>query len=112
MSAYEIHGIREDGSTFGSVGFECEGKQQDEADAEAYSLAEHYAKLWTQAACVRLYRTPEENHTSVSSFNLWPDDVLLITEIPVKLKAAPPSDPATSDDVPSNTARRASLSTK
>ena len=50
MSAYEIYGIREDGTMFGSVGFEREAERQSEADAAAYRVAEHHAKLWTQAA--------------------------------------------------------------
>lgn len=50
VSADEIYGIREDGTIFGSLGLEREAERQSEADAEAYSVAEHYAKLWTQAA--------------------------------------------------------------
>jgi hypothetical protein len=99
MPAYEVHGIREDGSTFGSVGFENDRSPEYEADAEAYSIAEHYAKLWTQAASVKLYKTPHANMSSVSSFDLWPGKVALITEIHLTLKPGPPSIDH-DDDVP------------
>jgi hypothetical protein len=101
MPAYEIHGIREDGSTFGSVGFECDTSPEYEADAEGYAVAEHYAKLWTaleDAATVRLYKTPRANMSSVSSINLWPGEMFLITEIHLKLKT--PIPPPIEDDVP------------
>jgi hypothetical protein len=101
MPAYEIHGIRDDGSTFGIVGAESKKRPEHEADAEAYSIAEHYAKRWTQAAEVRLYKTPHANFTSVSSFDLWPGQVSLITTIH-RGPCAPPSlcvDPD-DDDVP------------
>jgi hypothetical protein len=99
MPAYEIHGIRKDGSTFGIVGAENQKVPEDEADAEAYSIAEHYANLW--AAEVKLYKTPHANFSSVSSFDLWPGQVSLITTIH-RGPCAPPSpcvDPE-DDDVP------------
>jgi len=101
MPAYEIHGIRDDGSTFGSVGVESQKSPEYEADAEAYSIAEYYATLWTQAAEVRLYRTPEANFSSVSSFDLWPGQVCLITTLH-RGPCAPPSYPCSNpdDDVP------------
>lgn len=86
MASYEIHGIRDDGSVFGGVGFESETRPEYEADAEAYAVAEHYAKLWTQAAEVRLYKTPEANWSSVSSFDLWPGKVEFITKITCHLR--------------------------
>jgi hypothetical protein len=98
MPAYEIHGIREDGSTFGSVGFESKKNPEHEADAEAYSIAKHYARLWTQAAEVRLYRTPDANFTSVSSFDLWPGQVCLITTIHCRVSAPPSSRCSDLDD--------------
>jgi len=98
--AYEVHGIREDGSVFGIVCFERDGTQKYEADAEAYAVAEHYAELWSQAASVRLYGTPEVNASSVSSFNLWPDQVQLISEIPVALKTEYNKHLLQDDDVP------------
>jgi hypothetical protein len=100
MPAYEIHGIREDGTTFGGVGFASENILEYEADAEAYSIAEHYAKLWTQAAEVKLYKTPHANFSSVSSFDLWPGQVHLITTIPCRLHAPPSSCADLDDDVP------------
>jgi hypothetical protein len=98
MPAYEIHGIREDGSTFGIVGAECKKTPECEADAEAYSIAEQHARLWTQAAEVKLYKTLYGNFSSVSSFDLWPGQVSLITTIhcrpspPPTLCADPPDD--------------------
>ena len=89
MPFYEINGIREDGSTFGGVGVECNKSPECEADAEAYSITEHYAKLWTQAAEVRLYKTPHANFSSVSSFDLWPGQVSLVATIPCRLSASP-----------------------
>jgi len=79
MPAYEIHGIRKDGSTFGIVVTECQKSPDHEADAEACSIAEHYAKLWR--AEVKLYKTPHLNLGSVSSFDLWPDQMRLVKEI-------------------------------
>ena len=79
MPAYEIHGIREDGSIFGGVGFESKKSPEYEADAEAHSIAEHYAKLWR--AEVKLYKTPHLNLGSVSPFDLWPDQMRLAKEI-------------------------------
>jgi hypothetical protein len=101
MPTYEIYGIREDGSTFGGVGIESKESPEYEADAKAYSIAEHYAKLWTQAAEVKLYKTPHANFSSVSSFDLWPGQVHLITTIPCRL-LAPPDDPCADldDEVP------------
>jgi len=72
MAAYEVHGIREDGSIFGEVGFERNRRR------DAWAIARYYFNLWTQAAEVRLYRTPEANLSSVSSFNLWPGRVQLV----------------------------------
>jgi hypothetical protein len=89
MSAYEIHGIREDGTIFGEVGFERQGATQPEADAAAYVVAEEYAAKWAQAGCLRLYRTPEPNMTSVSSFNLWPDEMQLVTTVYPKREPCP-----------------------
>ncbi len=82
MSAYEAYGIRDDSSCFGVVGFEREADEQEKADGQACAVAEYYAKLWKQAAAIRLYRLPQANMSSVSSFNLWPGQVLLIAEIP------------------------------
>jgi hypothetical protein len=79
MPAYEIYGIRDDGSTFGIVVTESEKSPESEADAEACSIAEHYAKLWR--AEVKLYMTPHLNLGSVSSFDLWPDEMRLVKEI-------------------------------
>ena len=84
----------------GAWRFEREAERQSEADAEAYSVAEHYAKPWTQAASVRLYRTQGVNDSSVSSFNIWPDAMRLLTEIPVKLKPPPPQIDPADDDIP------------
>jgi hypothetical protein len=81
IHAYEVHGMRDDGSIFGAVAFERDGADEREADAKAGAVAEYYAKLWQQAASVKLYRTPKANMGSVSSFNLWPGRVVLITEI-------------------------------
>jgi hypothetical protein len=92
MPAYEI---RKDGSTFGIVGTENDKSPEYEADAEAYSIAEHYAKLW--AAEVKLYSTPHPNFSSVSSFDLWPGQVYLISTIH-RGPCVPPSPCADPDD--------------
>jgi|HubBroStandDraft_1064217.scaffolds.fasta_scaffold305592_1 hypothetical protein len=97
MFAYEIHGIREDGSTFVIVGTESKKRPEYEADADAYPIAEDYAKLWTQAAEVKLYGAPHANFSSVSSFDLWPGQVHLIATIHCRL-CAPPSSCADLDD--------------
>jgi hypothetical protein len=101
MLTYEIHAIREDGSIFAIVAAESKKSPEYEADAEAYSISDEYAKRWTQAAEVRLYRTPHTNVSSVSSFDLWPGQVHLITTIPCRL-CGPPSPLAADfeDDVP------------
>jgi hypothetical protein len=95
MPAYEIHGIRKDGSIFGIVGTENQKAPECEADAEAYSIAEYYANLW--AAEVKLYKTPHPNFSSVSSFDLWPGQVALITTIQ-RGPCAPPSPCVDPDD--------------
>jgi hypothetical protein len=101
MPAYEIHGIGEDKSIFGIVAIGCEISPKYEADAEAYSIAEHYAKLWPQAAEVKLYGTLDANFGSISSFDLWPGQVYLITTIPCRLCEPPSSSGADlEDDVP------------
>jgi hypothetical protein len=84
MLFYEIYGYREDGSIFGGVGYDTETMPEYEADAEAYDVLEHYARLWTQGTAVRLYRVPAINLSSVSSFDLWPDDMFLITTITMR----------------------------
>lgn len=94
MRYYEIYGYLEDGWCFEVVNFRTATKPDYEADAEAYEVAQHYARLWTES--VKLYRVPDANETSASSFNLWPDQMELITEIPLKLK---PSMPDPDDEV-------------
>jgi hypothetical protein len=82
MSFYELHGLRrtENVEHFGEVNFERNAATEPEADALAYAVAEEYAKRWN--ADVALYRTPAANTSSVSSFNLWPGQVHLITTVP------------------------------
>ena len=98
MAFYEIHGLRcavtwrgqeEHAEIFGVVNFERSAATQPEADALAYAVAEEYAKRWN--ADVALYRTPEANNSSVSSFNLWPGQMHLITTVPAS-SSTPPSE--------------------
>jgi hypothetical protein len=82
--------------------YESDNLDEKEA-AAAYLVAEHYANLWKKsddAGSVKLYRTPEANETSVLSSNLWLGEVLLVTEIHLKLKESPPPIPPDLNDVP------------
>jgi excisionase family DNA binding protein len=101
MLTYEIHGISEDGSIFAIVAAESKSSVEFEGDAEAYWISEEYAKLWAQAAEVKLYRTPRANFGSISSLDLWPGQVYLITTIPCCLCEPRSSSGADlEDDVP------------
>ena len=98
MPAYEVHGIREDGSVFGFEVFEKNIEPEYEADAHAYAVAEEYAKLWN--AEVRLYKTPELNLTGVDSSDLWPGKLALITTVPKVRAEAAPKPIGAGEDVP------------
>jgi len=68
-AAYEVEGIRPDGSVFT---VEILGNQTEQ---EAGGLARHYARLWKSA--VRLYRVPFVNTSSAP----WAaDEVELVNE--------------------------------
>jgi len=71
--AYEGYGLRRNGEVFTVEVMECEKEE------EALQIARHYADLWRSP--VRLYRTPGLNTSSVSSFNLWPDQMVFVGEV-------------------------------
>jgi hypothetical protein len=70
---YEAEGYRADGTCFTLELLEAS------SDDEAKALAAHYAQKWQ--APVKFYRVPAANTSSVSSHNLWPDDMVFIADI-------------------------------
>jgi hypothetical protein len=70
---YEAEGYRPDGTCFTVELLEAS------SDDEVKALAAHYAQKWR--ASLKLYRVPAANRSSVSSHNLWPDDMVFIADI-------------------------------
>jgi hypothetical protein len=69
---YEAEGYRADGTCFTLELLEAS------SDAEAKELAAHYVQK--RRAPVKLYRVPAANTSSVSSHNLWPEDIVFIAD--------------------------------
>jgi hypothetical protein len=70
---YEAIEVRADGTLGALAVLECN------SDIEAKTLATAYAALWETP--VKLVRVPAVNMTGASSWDLWPDEVLLIALI-------------------------------
>ena len=61
------------------------GGEVMECDNDAIRLAQGFSAKWRH--CVKLYRVPFVNTSSASSFDLWPDEVKLVADIPAPAPA-------------------------
>jgi len=73
IQTYEAIELLPDESLGGGVTLEVS------SDQEAIAIAAQYAQRWS--ARVQLYRTPALNMSSTSSFDRWPGQLKLISEL-------------------------------
>jgi hypothetical protein len=69
----EIYGVEPEGRIFGCVVMDCAD------DDHAIRIAGEHFVIWK--ATVKLYETPDINLSSVSSFDMWPDQMRLVKEL-------------------------------